>query len=517
MPNHINPEEAKRVEAYKIQKSIYRGEHFKVFNHDEQEKKINAFEYLCFDIIQLAIQIKTDLIWRQKPKIIFKNEELGKEFEDIRSEIDFDLINEQATINSILHGDGLVGVSIDTDDTIAGERLKVELSLLDVSCWTPLFNSFNLQKNAKADLFKYDKQLEEGGIVTLYTTHSAGNITWEAFVGDQKVSVLKYFQEELKEVLFDINSSDEFKIVYNTNCLFSLVNRLKNGFDSDSYFGVSDLNLPVISKLNALNNYANLADVIIVTNTFPKLILSEEAELMLKRIIDGYNRERTEDTTDMDINLLDTPKGSFLSSQSYASSYIYRKLLKEMRAFVDGGSGGETKYLINDFDLSQLREQFNILFKSIMSELGIAEVFYDSTLTTGALSGTAYKRLASKTLNEVDKIKRHLEKFLARQVYTICELANKNGIFRSTPEMPTVQFDTGLIVDEKEIVDLVVQKYQNKLLPTIEAIKQANLVDEETAENYKEEIDSETNADIDNSEEINQELGIQQVDADTNS
>ena len=160
-----------------------------------------------------------------------------------------------------------------------------------------------------------------------------------------------------------------------------------------------------------------------------------------------------------------------------------------MRAFEDGSRGGQTKYLTNDFSLEEIRKQHEIYFNSLMSEMDISEVFYNPSLITGNLSGIAYKRLMSKTLNAVDNSKRTLEPYIARQAFTMMQLAKVNNLTEVTAEMPEVLFHDGIINDEKEELELIIMKVQNDLLPLKEAMAQANKMSIDQIEKWMSEME----------------------------
>jgi len=123
-----------------------------------------------------------------------------------------------------------------------------------------------------------------------------------------------------------------------------------------------------------------------------------------------------------------------------------------------------------------------------MSELSISEVLYNPKLTTGALSGVAYTRLMSTTINAIDNIKRKLEPFIQKVVYTMLDLANNANVVKVEAQMPQVKFRDGIVNDSVEDLDAVIKKVQNQLLPTVEAIKQANNITIEEAKKYEAEI-----------------------------
>lgn len=512
---------AERIADYQRNCDLYEGEHWKIFNIDEQEKKLHKYEYIAYNILATAVDIKTDMIWREAPQIKFKSTKTQKAFDQLRKSTQFDEKLRNATWAMLVYGDAPLKIAIDENTETAKDELQLCLYNLEPEGWFPDYDEYNPAKPAKVNSLLFTKTIDDKTKAFLVESHMPGKIVWTAYIEtDQvkdktQVSPLEYFANELADVLANGGTkATDSEIVYNTDCEYSLLQVLRNNTDFSEYFGVSDFTLPVISKVNALNNFANLANFVIATNSIPKLILSENASKMLTNIIESINQNRIESENRPGVpdSFIQEPNTKFLHRTSYLRSMIYRELVQQLQAFEDGGRG-ETKYLTNSFDLAQIREQHEIFFKSLMSELGISEVLYNPALATGGLSGVAYMRLLSPTLNAVDGIKRKLEPYLQKVVYTMLEVANKNSLINTKPEMPEVHFKDGVINDDKETLDAVVIKYQNKLLPAIEAIKQANNLDEEQAnllltqiheESAKEagQEDPETNQDSENEEEL---------------
>jgi hypothetical protein len=494
LPQFIKEDKTnKRHKKYQTGQEFYNGYFLDKFNINEQEKKINDFEYICYGVFKQAVDIKTDLIWREKPTITFTNEQTQTIFDELRANTDFDETLAVFTRNLFTQGDSILKITTDKDYSTATEDIKLNIFNINPSIWIPEYNPTNTNQYPRSQTFILEKTiLKENGQkdyeAYLLETHTAGKIEWTAYQERDKkyiqVNPLEDWSDELEGVLAE-TKTEGLAITYNTNCLYPLIQFLQNDKDIDDFYAKNDLSLPVMSKLNSLNNYSNLADTVIVSNVFPKLLAGEKVQTLLSRIIDEANKNTVKKV--IPDSLLNDPKIEFMNSRSYLKSYIWKQFVDEAR-ILPNDPRSETKYLQNDFDLEQLRKQHDIFFKSLMTELGISEVFYNPELTTGATSGTAYKRLMSMTLNEVEHIKRKLEVFIKTLVYTMLELGNNNKLFNATPEMPEVHFGNAYQDDEKEKLELLTLKYQNELIPQLEAIKEANNIDTETAEQYLTDI-----------------------------
>jgi len=497
-----------RHEKYQRNQNVYSGKHYLVFNADEQEFKVNDFEYICFGIIKQAITTKVDLIWHEKPKITFENENLQKEFSQLRIDLNLDELFADFTKNFYLNGDSVLKIAIDNNEMTTIKDYKLCLYNLNPTNWIPDYFENNPDKYPKSQTFKMEKEVKDQNGKELYEaylfeTHFAGRIEWTAYQEEnekyKQVSPLIDWSLELENVLAnqDVKKNADV-IVFQTNCGMPLIQFLRHGVEFGDFYGKGDIDLPVLSKLNSLNNYSNLADTVIVSNVFPKLLAGEGLSKLMNRIIDEMNKTTNENL--IPSTLLEEPKLRFANARTYLQTAVWKKFVSDSRIIPNEGQT-ETKYLTNDFDLEQLRKQHEIFFKAIMSEMGISEVFYNPALTTGATSGTAYKRLMSMTLNEIEHTKRQLEPFLKNVIYTLLQLGKNNQLVKNEPEVPEIQFYDGIINDETEDLNNLILKVQNNLLPLKEAIMIANDVKSDIAEGFMvdtlEEQNEQTNQNMD--------------------
>lgn len=511
-----------RHEKYEVACKIYEGNHYEIFNKNEQEYKFLPYEYLCYNIIEQALNTKVDLIWHEKPLITFNNADTQKAFDELRVNTNFDEVMSEFTKNLYLNGDSVLKIAIDsTDETAIQDDYQLCIYNIDPSCWIPDYYDENPSKYPKQQTFVIEKEIkvndQEKYEAYLFETHKPGLITWTAFQewkGKEddymQVDPMVDWSEELQGVLAQGGQADQntMEITFKTQCDYSLIQFLRNKVGFEEFFGKSDITLPVMSKLNALNNYSNLADTVIVSNVFPKLLAGEGLVKLMNRIIEEINSKPNENL--IPNTLLETPTVQFANAKTYLQTDIWKKFVNESRIIPDEGRGG-TKYLQNSFDLEQLRKQHEIFFKAIMNELGISEVLYNSNIASGALSGVAYKRLLTLTINEIEHTKRILEPFMKKLVYTMLQLANANSLITAKPEMPSVSFFDGIVNDSTADLQDLVTKVQNQLIPLKEAIIQANDITEEEANNYLASVQAEQQATQDQQTLVDQTTNLDQT------
>lgn len=506
LPSFIVKDEGdKRHEKYKLGKALYDGDHYEVFNLDEQEAKFNAYEYICFGIIKQAIDTKVDLIWHEKPRITFSNNQLQKEFDQLRIDLGLDELFADFTKNLYLNGDSVLKIGIDENLQTATDDFKLSIYNINPTNWIPEYFDENPTKYPKSQTFKLEKEVKDNSGKELYEaylleTHFAGRIEWTAYQENEddkyiQVDPLTDWCEELANVLASRDTdTTNLVITFQSRCDLPLLQFLRNKIGYENFYGKSDIDLPVLSKINALNNYSNLADTVIVSNVFPKILAGEGLQKLMSRIVEEMTSATNKNQNLIPNTFLETPKLQFANARTYLQTEMWKNFVSESRVIPNQGQS-ETKYLQNDFDLEQLRKQHEIFFKSVMTELGISEVFYNPSLTTGATSGVAYKRLMSMTLNEIEHTKRNLEPFLKKVIYTLLQLGNNNALVVNKAEYPEIQFFDGVINDETEDLNNLVLKVQNNLIPLKEAVMTANDISEEQIDSYMNEIEVEKQVD----------------------
>jgi len=508
----IDQKKSDRLNNYSFNQDLLDGNHNRLFNVNESEFKMNSYEYLCYDVLKTALNIKADLIWKEAPVVDFGDEKLQEEWQALRIATDFDQKLRVATMNLYALGESVVKIGVDeNNETSQINDFQLSLYVQNPVNWFVDYNKSNPQQTPKNQTMIFEKDIFDGnekrGCAYLLETHSPGNILYTSYYkkeGSQDqdaVAVLLYFEEEMLGVVGINKSKEDLEINYPTNCKYPLLQYIKQNENSNNFYGKSDFTLPVVSKVNALNRYANLADLIIVTNSMPKLLAGDELQNLLKKIIEEA-KSNSSAGQPLTRSIMDSPQVGFLSSQTYLQSWVFKQLA-DTKVLPNSSRGAETKFLNNPFDLQQLRDQHEIFFKSLMNELGISEVFYNPSLSSGALSGVAYKRLMTMTLNEIENTKRKLEPFLKKVIYTMLELAKKNNLIKSEVKEVKVTFNDGLINDENEDLQLIIQKVQNQFMPLIKAIKIVNNVTEEEATILLQEMQNQSNLFIPTDPELN--------------
>lgn len=505
IPQYISEaiKDNKRNDTYELLNDISLSDFYKhtnIFNINEFDFKTNQYQYLTYDVVMSALQLKVDLIFAKNPEIKFESSRTQKDFDLLRQQTNFDEKISKLVLQSLIFGDGIIKIITEKNNLTATDDLVLGVKNVYPAYWVAGYNEYDTQSEAKTNSLLFEKEIKDGdkklGEAYLVESFEPGKIIYTAYFKpeDEKKEIyqidpLIYFEDVLKGVL--AKKQDDLTYYLDTNCEYSLVQRLKNKDDVEDYYGLSEISTSVVAKINALNKYANLGDFVITTNSIPLLALSESASQTLNKILEELKPQ----VATIPTSFTEVQPRNHISSQSYIATKLYKDVLNSLKAYPDNGRG-DTHYVTNPFDLAQLREQHKIIFEALMFELGISQVFYDSSLVSGTLSGTAYKRLMTITLNEIEHLKRKLEPVLSRIVYTMLELAKNQKIITSKPEIPRIKFEIGIIEDEKENIENWILKTQNKFAPLLTAIENVNNISTEEAVKMKAEIDKETQENI---------------------
>lgn len=508
LPTYIS-KDGERDQAYNRNTDLYFADHYKIFNTDETRFAINKEDYICFDLLRYAIDALVDGAWLYTPTIDFGNSDLNQKWSKLREDSKFDDQLKEATRKMLYLGDAPIKTVVDENiSTASDDDYKICIYSFAPHNWYPDYYKFNTERQAKTDTVLIKKELDNGDEAYLLEKFSAGKIVYTAYIerideeGDLnksytiQVNPRTYFEEELYGVLHDENTSEtELEITYTTNTEYSLLQVFQNHKRPDDYFGESLFNWAVVSKINAINKYANLEDHVVVNNSIPKLELSGEAAKLLdqaiQEVVGGTYGNNVTTTNSPQPETFNRPVDkTFMTRSSYLRSSIIANVIKQMEVYVNDGRSS-TRYITNDFDLTQLRNAQDKLIDSLMSELGISAVLYKDDVSTGTLSGIAYERLMSLTLNKVKNIQNRITETVKIIAFTIMQL--DNTISDNPVELdglPSVTFHQAVTKDQKEELENWVIRTQNKFTPLIEAIKDINNIDEETAQEWLSKMES---------------------------
>jgi hypothetical protein len=509
LPHYIS-KDGTRDTAYNRNTDLYFADHYKIFNTDEARFAVNKEDYICFDLLRYAVDTLVDGTWLYTPTIDFDDDEINEVWEKLRRESDFDEEMKKATRMMLYLGDAPIKTIVDENvATASPEDYKICIYSFSPVNWHPDYEYYNTERPAKKDTIVTIKDLEDGDKVYLLESFTPGLITYTAYLERKnmdniddvmqsiQVPPMQYFSEELYGILANSKSTeDDLEITYETETEYSLLQVIQNYKKPDSYFGESLFNWSVVSKINAINKYSNLSDHVIVNNSIPKLELSAKAGQLLdqaiQEVIGGtYGNNTVKNEGEVMPTTFDRPVDkTFLNRSSYLRSSIISSVIQKLEVF-EGDGRGSTRYITNDFDLSQLREAQDKLIDSLMSELGIATILYKQDVSTGTLSGIAYERLMTTTLNKIGNIQNLLEDKVKIIAFTIMQLAstiNYDGLEGKEIPTPTVQFHEAVKEDTKENLENWVIRTQNKFSPLIDAVKDINNVDEETAQEMIDEM-----------------------------
>lgn len=498
--NLVNPNSLR----YRRELNLYHGDHYLEFNTNEVEYRLNQYEYISNNLVKSAIDLKTDLIWLNKPNISFNNEKIQEWFDYNATETKFLHRLRQLVIDHYVHGDGLVKIQV--------KKNKISLVNVNPQMWLPSINIFNLQDEdithsiianieVKDNLYSIVEEYQENKII--YKCYKNGGY------GEEKhqVNIASILPNLVENMLVDggnVNPDGSVSITTDTKMFF----RLKNVHRNDSYYGLSEFTPPVISKINAINRYSNLIDVVLVLNSNPILQVNKATSDLYKQTAKeaisslqskGLPKTLTEDLP-YDIN-----KTAFTVSQLES---LKRRVLRNQVLVNDGR--GTNNFLNNPFDTAQAREQSNILKKDLMSELAISEVFYNPSVGTNAKSGAAYKALMQTTINHIKSRKDVIKPLMEDIIESMVKIAIDNGLIEDITEKDDtyfeLEFKDSWYKGGMEHIQEWQMRVQSGFNTQLDAIKAVNLIDDNEAINKYYKITEELNQEEKNTDNKEKEI-----------
>lgn len=476
-----------RMDSYEARSNLFYGNHYLYYDIDIFEYKLKAEDYICFDILQTAIELKTDLTFLNDPKIEFENKQLLNAWDELNQKGGYlEKIKQAVTYNSIYGNNPIkIGTELNPDP-------EVVIYNLDPKTWYPTYSDYNLNKQSKTNTIVFCKELKDKTKVYLCETHEPGKIIFEGFLLKGKdfeaVPIMEYFGDIFEHVLVENNfQRNDIKFGFKTNITYSTIQVMENQSTNLSYFGISDFTLPVISKLGAINKYANLADFLITVNSQPPIQLSKDAMALLAKHKEDAIYELDERYIGLPTDFNTNPVRSkrHIYAKSLLESLQYRKLMQN--AILPDTGRGENKFLNNPFDTDKIELRIEKLMQQLFDELDISEVFYNPN-SIGSKSGVALKLLMTNTLNAINSKQNYLKKFLPKLIFTILELAYDNKIINIKPEMPSVSFTGELLTEEQAKLEYLITKYNNQLATKVDVLKELYDMTEEQAEAKEQEI-----------------------------
>jgi len=501
-PKYID-KKAERLVGYGQYLDIYNGDAYKVFNFNIYPFVFTKEDYISYQLLTSAVNIKTDLIWLEPPVISFENEQTQEEFNKLRDSSMFNKKMKIATKSKFFLGDSVIKIAIDDNEfSNLKDDKKLAIYNVDPKIWFPKYREYNYSKYPEQQtiLYEIEEKDENGKKVEYYLleTYKKSQIIYTAYkeVDNKYVQInpLDKF-DFLNDVL--VSSVDGLTYIYETGADYPLVYFFQNNRGTDCFFGKSDLTQSAISKIKAINGYSTFAKFVLFRNSNPPMSLSEKALKAIKQIKSRVASDSTGGNEQSGLNMLEGINSwrDVIDSPFQVSllENIETKKIFENTVFPADPSA-KNEFLSNPFDIKQIQDEREKLISSLMSEFDISEVFYNPSISTGAKTGVAYKRLMTLTLNAVERTKQELAEQLPYICYTMLQLAKDNGLIdKSTVlELPTVNFKDGIINDESEILNYYIQAVQAGFASQKEAIMTLNDTDSSGAETIMQEIKATT-------------------------
>lgn len=431
--------------------NVYYGKQqlIKEFIPDEEEYLRSDSQYIQTAIPKEAVDSLVDMVKAPKATVTFSQPGINEIFERWVVDTDYEERIEQYLIDLHIYGNAFLQVTKDEMGT------RVENGNIDHSYAE--YNKYNFQKPAKYLYTQItDKKDDKEYILT--ARYYPGEITYT--VEDKEGG--KYNPVEIFADLLEgsdvrvrtVDGKEEYFVLTGTTYPLLFLTRLNK--PANQFYGYSMFSPSVLGKVANINRYHMLARHALHLTTVPKLQMNETTG---KGMIDSSIEEAK-------ANIQPGLPESFAStgfdgrrsiwSTSFLRSAIIGTINKKLQFFTKAKGDDDSKYIEYNGSLSDLKDFIAILQSDLRSELYQSKALDDTSMTTGAKSGIAYKRLMQKTINHVENIRDLITPTLRRVIATAMELETGSII----NELPSIEYPP--VVEEEETTNRI-QTLSNRL------------------------------------------------------
>lgn len=423
------------------------------FNIDEFDYKTQKWQYITNGLVRNSLELIVNLLNIEEIVVDFGDNQMNQEFTSIRQN-GYDKSIKQLSLDSKIYGNGYVILQVDDNSFTSIEDKKIYFDSVDPNIVFSDYNEYNLRRPAKRHTIMYNKLIDNQDILLLIT-FEPGAVYYDSYIiaekEPQKVNPLENYPELFEGL--DYKEKDKTLIV-ETGVEYSLLQEVRNNICPGEYYGQSDINLNVISQLNALNRMANLADHAVTQSADPKMQLTEKTGKILKNVFEGEGRgDYTRNALTVPITLKDSVSNAnaFVNRASYDYTRNLAVINKKMAYFESDGRG-ENKYIINDYDLQNLFSFSQQLKNNIYTELNISNLLIDPDIKLGNISGQALRRLLVPTLTHIHNYRAIIEPAMKRIAYLSLVLAIQNEMIDAElpSDLPNIEWKEPLGINQEE-------------------------------------------------------------------
>jgi len=450
---------------YKINKSLYVGNHFDVYKMSDYEYYINSNDYLVYNFFAILTDSFSDLIFAEDPKLLGDNQD---QVDDIVESVDLLDIARQAVNVASYNGDAIIKITI-VDD-------KPKISLIDNNIWYPIINE--MTGEVDGHILKYKR--EDNYLLEI---HKKGSIEYQAFKYQKATS--DYIQVDCRQAFKDLvdnltvsSTKSDLTLYIDTKCDKPLIIQLKNLELPNESLGVSDYTLPLIAKNKAINQLLNQSQYVLKKHAHPKMIVPKQLINQAVREIQANDNKAIEFGFDSKTAVLN----QFKQDKTLLETMVASKIINKLEFYGSDINSTDPKYLTWDGNLDQSRLQYDVLKQACYDEAQLSKILVDPTLNTGNLSGVAILRLANQSINKAKRKQKRISKMMITAINIIEQLQGQ------TVSKINIQFKDGLINDLKETLENEVMQLDAQLTTAKRSIMTINNCTEEEAETIQSEI-----------------------------
>lgn len=464
---------------YEDNLNLYQGKAYNVFPPNQfgiRSQKIAKEVYLQKNYFKIITDTFTNLSVYEHPIITLSKNQTT--FDDWRKDNNFDFFIKRVFQKGSIAGDciAVIDFSIITEDqNVTFDNYKIKIIPNDI--WTPYFDEYNPDEEAKLNCLEYKYTIKTNDQKDVYTVKK-----FFEYNGEQTRIYFEVYKENEKVESIPKEIKDKFYIeqLEARDYPFKVFHRFVNEKPLEGYFGVSDYTDNVKSYVREINAKLELEALVDRKTSDPATIVPDDyfssTTKKASEIAKSYKNLNNQNQSLESFNYVNENKNLF--GNELTTILSKQMLLKGLEYFPVKEGQTAPYYLESQNTIERIETTIKRLKQELAEDVALPLALLDSEKKIGALSGSAIQKSIQSTLFKKKARELNMIEFLSDILFAIFG------------ETPTIQFQDGITDDPAEKATLASNLYNNGLISQKEAVKRANNLTDEQAEEMLKEINN---------------------------
>lgn len=436
-------EDNARLLRYQKNKELFEAEHYKAFDIKKSElmqDPNNKIHYLVANFTGMLSRLAADSLFgfEEYPRISFTDEPKTKWLSDLEFANSLSIQLYESALENSYRGDAIL--------RIRSESGKLIVEDLNPATWFPIYDQGNTRREPTAHILQWksssDKFLDKDGKpqeIVIQEKHTKGKVETVGMV---------VVGEEITEIPTEKMVEMGYSSLVETKVTDWLIFHIPNSRTNDSLFGIDDYR-DVKGLVEAVNNRLTRIDNVLDKHGDP--ILTVPAGVL---DVDGKVSKSS-------FGLIEVPDGEGASKPEYI---VWDAKLEATFMMIDHLM--EVIYMVSETSPAAFGLDKN----------GVAE------------SGRALKYKMLRTLAKKHRKQAYYDVAIKRMLYVAQQFAKANNLtvngtkFTGEPEIPTIEWQDGIINDAVEIMDIEERKINAGLASRVDVLQRMEGMTQEQAE-----------------------------------